>query len=94
MLGVGALTWWRSTAMAVSVSAETCREQYWAKRLTWHMPFPNTHVLFTKRTWKPTRRGQKTNRALTLTPHPLPAASEEYPLGGFFRLLSSSIPHD
>lgn len=50
VLGAGTLTWWRSTAMAVSVSAETCREQYWAKRLTWHMPFPNTHVLFTKRT--------------------------------------------
>lgn len=42
--------------MAVNVSAETCREQYWAKRLTWHMPFPNTHVLFTKRTWKPAHR--------------------------------------
>lgn len=60
--GVGALTWWRSTAMAVSVRAETCREQYWAKRLTWHMPFPNTQVLFTKRTWRRAHKRQETDR--------------------------------
>jgi len=32
-------------AMATSVRTETWTEQYCAKRLTWHITFPNTHVL-------------------------------------------------
>lgn len=44
-------TWRLSSAMAVSVRVDTCREQYCTNRLMWHMPLPNTQLLFTKRTW-------------------------------------------
>ena len=78
--GWGRLTWWRSRAMAVSVRAETCREQYCAKRLTWHMPFPNTHVLFTKRTCRRTRRRQEADGSGPTPSLCLPAANHGRPL--------------
>lgn len=41
----GCIMMWRFKTMAVTIQTEIGREQYWVKRLTWHMPFPNTHGL-------------------------------------------------